>query len=79
MPLSMKQIKDLLKHVAKAENDPIACDDCYVQVAEFSEAHLEGAEIPQALEAVEVHLQQCNCCKDEFDSLLDGLHDLSSA
>ena len=78
MPLSKKQIKALLQHIVKAEDDPIQCDDCYVQVAEFSEVHLKGAELPQALQAVEVHLQQCICCKDEFDSLLDGLHNMAS-
>jgi len=66
MPLSKEQIKALLKHVVRAEEDSIDCDGCYGQVAEFSEAQLEGAEIPQALEAVEVHLRQCGCCNDEF-------------
>ena len=79
MPLSKKQIKALLQYVAKAEHDAIDCDGCYGQVAEFSEAQLEGVEIPQALEAVELHLRQCICCKDEFESLIDGLHGLTSA
>lgn len=77
MPLSKNQIDALVKHIAKAEHDSIDCDGCYGRVAEFSEAQLEGAEIPQALKAVEVHLRQCICCEDEFESLLNGLKSLA--
>jgi len=77
MPLSKNQINGLLKYVVNAEPDPMDCAGCYSNVAEFSDAYMMGEEIPQALQAVETHHRQCPCCRDEFESLLDGLRNLA--
>ncbi len=77
MPLSKNQIHTLLKLTAKVEDDSIDCDGCYGSVAELSEVQEEGLKVPQALQAIEVHLRQCVCCKDEYESLRDGLKSLA--
>jgi len=79
MKLSPDQIRRLLKLVAAVESDPIDCDSCYDQVAEFAEAEIVGAEIPQALHSVQVHRSQCGCCNAEYESLIDGLRGLQSS
>jgi len=40
---------------------------------------MQGLEVSEALKAVEVHLRQCMCCKDEYESLKDGLVEMSTA
>ena len=73
MSLSKDQITNLLGMVHSAEADELDCDGCFGQIAEFADLHLSGQEIPAALRVVETHLQQCACCKDEYNALLKGL------
>ena len=79
MPLSNEQIQGLLGLVANIEPDPMDCDGCFGQVAQFAEIKLRGAEIPEALCDVETHMRQCPCCKDEYEALLAGLRGLGVA
>ena len=79
MPLSNEQIQGLLNLVSTSESDSLDCDGCLGRVAEFAEMKLTGAEIPEALQDVETHMQQCPCCKDEYAALLVGLQGLGVA
>lgn len=76
MTISKEQIASLLGLVSSTKQDDLDCDGCYGRLAEFAELHLASQEIPEAMQAVERHLQQCLCCKDEYNALLDGLRDL---
>lgn len=76
MSLSKEQISTLLGMISSAEPSKLDCDECFEQVAEFAEVVLSHKEIPDALKAVESHLKQCICCKDEFNALMDGLRTL---
>ena len=76
MPISQEQVSNLLGMVASAEADEIDCDGCYEQLAVFAEAELLSREIPEALQAVQTHLEQCLCCQDEYQALLAGLRTL---
>ncbi len=61
----------------QAEPDRLDCDGCYEQWEEFAELELNRREIPDALRAIEVHLRQCHCCRDEYEALLEGLRALA--
>ena len=76
MSLSKKQIDSLLGMIGSVETDELDCDGCFDHIAEFAELHLSKQDIPEAMRAVEKHLQQCVCCKDEFDALLKGLREI---
>ncbi|MEM6471016.1 MAG: hypothetical protein AAF802_15765 [Planctomycetota bacterium] len=73
MKLSKEQTKTLLDYVAVAQPDELDCDGCLEHLAEFVELELMGKEIPEALKKVERHLEQCPCCQDEHNALLEGL------
>ena len=73
MTLSNDQIKNLMAMVGETEADHLDCDGCFEHLAEFAEQSLAGRELPEALKAVETHLQQCPCCKDEYQALMEGL------
>lgn len=73
MALTKDQISNLLGMVTSSESDEMACDDCFVKVGEFAELHLASKPVPDAMKAVQIHLEQCLCCKDEFDALLKAL------
>lgn len=76
MPLSKEQVSSLLGLVASTKPDAIDCDGCFDHMAEFAELELAGRKVPEALQAIERHLEQCPCCKDEFDALIAGLQEL---
>lgn len=76
MPLSDKQVATLLSMVIGTEPDSIDCDGCFKHIAEFAEIELAGSEVPDALKAIQRHLEQCPCCKDEFNALIAGLNAL---
>lgn len=76
MPLSENQITSLINKVKSTQLDPLDCDECFEHMAEFVEAELSAREIPEALKAIQTHLDQCKCCHDEFEALIDGLRAL---
>lgn len=78
MSLSDEQVSDLVRQAASAEADGLDCDGYFAHLAEFAELALAHREIPEALRAVEVHLRQCQCCRAEFEALVEGLRSLES-
>ncbi len=79
MALSKEQISSLLQMVSAATEDTVDCDGCFDHMAEFADTELKGRETPEALRAVENHLRQCTCCKDEYQTLLEGLKGMNDA
>jgi bacterioferritin-associated ferredoxin len=73
MTLSKDQTKSLLDFVASSKPDELDCDSCFDHMAEFVENELAGQEIPVALQKVQRHLDQCACCNDEHNALIEGL------
>lgn len=73
MTISPEQTKSLLSFVASAESDELDCERCFDQMAEFVEKELMGVEIPEAFRKVQRHMNQCACCNDEHNALLEGL------
>ncbi|MEI8212338.1 MAG: hypothetical protein WCI02_09325 [Planctomycetota bacterium] len=73
MPLSTHQTEDLVRMIVTVEPDAIGCDECFGRVAEYADWQLSRQEIPEGMRAIENHLRQCPCCRDEYRALLDGL------
>lgn len=78
MSLSDEQISELVKLAATVEPDVLDCDGCFAHLAEFAELQVARREIPAALEAVEAHLRQCQCCRAEFEALMEALRNLDN-
>lgn len=73
MSLTNEQLAALVRLIASTTDDPLDCDSCFEQVAEFAETHMAGLSVCDALRAVEQHLHNCGCCRDEFETLLAAL------
>ena len=76
MPISNDQIASLLGMINDAKPDDLDCDGCLEHLAEFAENELANREIPEALKAVQTHIEQCKCCRDEYAALLAGLKEI---
>lgn len=79
MTISPEQTKSLLSFVASTQSDEMDCDRCFDLMAEFVEKELTGVEIPEALRKVQRHLNQCACCNDEHNALLEGLRAINES
>lgn len=73
MPLSKQQIDTLLTLVVNSTPDSMSCDGCLVNVAQFAEAELMGTTLCDSMQKVQIHLQNCPCCNDEYQALLAAL------
>ena len=74
--LSKDQIQRLVGLVSSAQSDGLNCDDCLGRVAEFAEASLEERELSEGLQAIQRHLEQCVCCRDEYEALVEALKEI---
>ena len=77
-PLTSELLARLVEDASQAKPDSLDCDGCFEQLAEFAETQLAELETPEALRAVENHLRQCGCCRDEYEALLDGLREINT-
>ena len=79
MKLDAKQLTDLIHLTATARgDDTLGCNGCFDLMDQLAQAELEDRGVPQALEMVRIHLEQCKCCRDEYDALLTALREIES-
>ncbi len=79
MKLDAKRIAELIQLTATASSeDTIGCNGCFELMDQFAQAELEGRDVPEALEVVRVHLEQCKRCRDEYDALLTALREIEA-
>ncbi len=76
MLLSYQQIANLIELTVTTKHDSLGCDGCLELVDQMAQAELDGVAIPQSLECVRVHLEQCKCCKDEYEALMIALREV---
>ncbi len=77
MKLTHQQISNLIDLTVTTKGDSLGCDGCLELMDQFAQADLDGTEVPEAVEAVRVHLEQCKCCKDEYESLMIALREIN--
>ena len=75
--LSKEQIQTLVGLISTTKPDTMTCDDCFGEIGEFAEMALEGRELTEGMKIVQQHLEQCPCCKGEYEALLDALRELA--
>jgi Zn finger protein HypA/HybF involved in hydrogenase expression len=76
MSLTVNQIQTLVSLIVTTEPDQVSCDECFGQIGEFAEKSLEGKELPEGMQTIQRHLEQCPCCKGEYTALLEALKEI---
>ena len=74
--LTKEQIQNLVGLIASTESNQISCDECFGQIAEYAEAELANRTLSEAMMIVQRHLEQCPCCNDEYEALLDAMREI---
>lgn len=73
MKLSRDETRALLDSVSTSDSDEIDCDGCFEHLAELVEHEVLGKKVPEALANIQRHIEQCACCGDEHNALIEGL------
>ena len=74
--LSKEQIQTLCGLIVTTEPDQMTCDDCFGRIGEFAEYALEGRELSEGMKVIQVHLEQCPCCRGEYEALIEALQEV---
>lgn len=74
--LGAAEVKKLVRQVLTTHPKEMDCDECLELLDDFVEMTLEGRDASEALPLVQQHLQQCDCCHEEFQALLSVLRNL---
>lgn len=77
MRLNEQQFALLGSLVAEVdERDKLGCEGCFELMAQFADTMMSGGELDATLEAVQAHIQQCRCCRYEYEALLEALREI---
>lgn len=76
MVLSSQRVREFLEAICATRDRELTCGECWDQVAELAERATAGKPIPEALAAVEQHLEDCGECRQEYEALLSALQAL---
>lgn len=76
MALSKIQIQTLVGLIATTQPDNVSCDECFGRIGEFAEKALAGVELSDGMKLIQRHLEQCPCCKGEYEALLDAIREI---
>jgi len=79
MKITSQQLTFLVTLVNDAnERDRLGCDECSELMAEFAESATSEREEDSILQAVQIHLEQCRCCRYEYEVFLMALGEIAT-
>ncbi|MEW5977454.1 MAG: hypothetical protein AB1898_16805 [Acidobacteriota bacterium] len=76
MPLSKKELMELMRLVGLTREGEINCERCLSLVAEFAEQELAGRSVSEGLKVVRHHLLICAECREEYAALQKALREI---
>lgn len=59
------------------ERNTLGCDGCFELMSQYADAMLEGIELDDAMQAVQIHLSECPCCRYEYEALQAALAEVA--
>ena len=78
MPLSKREIDELMRLLSLTRENEINCEECLSLVAEFADRQLAEKSISEGLKAVEHHLSICAECREEYQALQKALRNMDA-
>ena len=68
--MTQKLWQILLQSTFQTEAQEIDCLECFDLLDQYTEFIYDGGDPNEIMPAVKHHLNQCNCCIQEFEALL---------
>ena len=70
MQSPMEALKPLVGMLGRTQDVEYTCDDVYRLLDEFAEAVVRGEDVARLMPLVQLHLDLCPDCREEFEALL---------
>lgn len=60
-----------LKNIYETHENEISCTECFDLVSRFVELEIAGEDAARSMPELMHHLNQCQACRDEYETLRD--------
>ena len=68
-----EQAAMMIRGILSADGEAIGCEECFELLDRCAELIENGQDIAEVYPEVNKHLEDCVCCKEEFEALLSAL------
>ena len=74
--LDIDALLKIVECICCTEDEEIGCVDCYDDMDNFVQMHLDGKSPEEALPLVKHHLDICPACQEEYQALLQAMESI---
>jgi predicted anti-sigma-YlaC factor YlaD len=60
------------------ERNTLGCDGCFELMSQYADVMLDGIDLDDAMQAVQIHLSECPCCRYEYEALQAALAEVAT-
>lgn len=71
--IKLRHLRDIMEMIFSVQEEDIDCDECGEHLDVYADKLRDGEEPAEILPSVKRHLEQCLCCREEFEALLTML------
>ncbi len=68
-----EQAAMMIRGILTADGEALGCEDCFELLDRCADLLEAGRDIAEVYPEVKKHLDDCECCKEEFEALLSAL------
>jgi len=65
------RFENWLRNIHETQEEEISCTECFELVSPFVELEIAGQDPVAKLPLVKQHLEQCQACREEYETLRD--------
>lgn len=73
MKLDPETLSKIMQSLTVTEEVEIGCEDCFDEIDKYVEMLRQGKDPAKVMPLVQHHLDICNCCREDFEALLESL------
>lgn len=68
-----EQVVMMIRSILTADGEALGCEECFELLDRCADLIEAGHDIAEVYPEVKKHLDDCECCKEEFEALLAAL------
>ena len=68
-----ERFENWLRNIYNTQEEEISCSDCFELVSGYAQLDATGQDAASQLPQVKQHLDQCQACREEYETLRDIL------
>lgn len=69
----IEQAAMMIRGILTADGEALGCEECFELLDRCADLIESGQDIADVYPEVKKHLDDCECCKEEFEALLSAL------